>query len=189
MKAAAVRVPPEEEERVWGSSEDWSSAALHKVSWYLRTFSPWKRGDCWKQGIRMKASAMWLQPWLCSESSEKGGLESSAWCSWERNQALLTWARWEIRGCFFLKKMLLWKSGVLINLSTNGSQMRSTSAPGTDAALIGNFKWWVSLRGPVLALRAPRLVWDDITVCNTLGRGDGHCTTLFYVHAYKQVHK
>lgn len=67
--------------------------------------------------------------------------------------------------------------------------MRSTSAPGSDAALIGNSEWRVSLRGPVLVLRATRVVWDDITVCNTLGRDDGHWMALFYVHVYKQVHK
>lgn len=83
MKAAAGKVPPEEEERVWGSSEDWSWAALHKVSWYVRTFSPWKRADYWEQGVRMKDLAMWLQPWLSNESSEEWGLASSAWCSWK----------------------------------------------------------------------------------------------------------
>lgn len=32
MKAVAVKVPPEEEEIVWGSSKEWSSAALYEVS-------------------------------------------------------------------------------------------------------------------------------------------------------------
>lgn len=43
MRAAAGKVPPEEEEREWGSSEDWSEL-LCTVSWYVRTFSPLDKG-------------------------------------------------------------------------------------------------------------------------------------------------
>lgn len=116
MKAAAVKVLPEEEEGVWGSSEDWSSAALHKVSWYVRTFSPWKRADYWEQGVRMEDLAMWLQPWFCPVSLQR----NEAWCALpgaagqkgeKPNPADLDWVR--DQRLLFLKKMLLWRSGVL----------------------------------------------------------------------------